>query len=290
MDLSNYWKYTFLTLTLLLNSLCWTENVAAQNIDSHAVELLGDVDSVLRSSNGIKFKAELMARMKGEDYHQIALFKIQRNPSKIYYRQFERNPIELLYDETVNSNEALINPAGFPYTNLYLSPYSFLILRRQHHSVFEADPVFILDQVFFMFEQCKPDKCTITLSDTIINGVELKKITYVNTHYNIKGVNVKETAHLLDFAKKHHVNFYSIVLLNKGLSVSSKVKQGDLIQVPSSYAKKIEIVIKPESFHIQSIVVYDGKGVFEQYKYLWFKNNVVFSPVEFSPANPDYNF
>jgi len=94
----------------------------------------------------------------------------------------------------------------------------------------------------------------------------------------------------LDFAREHHVNFYSIVLNNENLSVSSKLNKGDYVKVPSSYAKKIVIVLKAASRHIRSITVYDNEGVFEQYKYLWFKNNVVFSPHDFSPENPDYNF
>jgi len=290
MNLLSYWKFIFLTLALLLNSLLCAVQVEAQEIDQEAVDLLGEVDSVLGNSPGMEFKAELMARMIGQDYHQIALFKIQKDPLKIYYRQYERNPIELLYDETVDKEKALINPAGFPYTNLHLSPYSTLILKRQHHSIFEADPAFMLEQLFYMFEACKPDKCTISLTDTILNNKAHKKITYINTYYKLADIKVNAPAKLLDFAREHHVNFYSIVLNNENLSVSSKLNKGDYVKVPSSYAKKIVIVLKAASRHIRSITVSDNEGVFEQYKYLWFKNNVVFSPHDFSPENPDYNF
>ena len=97
MNLLSYWKFIFLTLALLLNSLLCAVHVQAQEIDQEAVDLLGEVDSVLGNSPGMEFKAELMARMIGRDYHQVALFKIQKDPLKIYYKQYAFKKLRLLF-------------------------------------------------------------------------------------------------------------------------------------------------------------------------------------------------
>ena len=290
MNRLKFWRFTFLTGMILLFNFVFVNDTLSQRIEEKALDLLEEVDSVLRCSNGIEFKAELKARMKGEDYHQVALFKIQRVPLKIYYRQYERNQIELLYDETVNKKKALVNPAGFPYANLHLSPYSSLILKRQHHSIFEADPTYILEQVFYMFEQCNPDRCLISLSDTSINGVTLQKIYYKNTHYTIKQIHVQREMDLLQLADYYNVNFYSILFQNEDLDLGSSLKNGEMVKIPSSYAKSIELLIDPQKKQLHSILVEDHEGFFESYRYLWFRNNVVFSPLDFSTDNSEYNF
>lgn len=275
---------------LLISSLFIDGNIQAQKVNSPALELLQRVDSVNNRANGIQFKTEMYARMSGNDYHQVALFKIQRDPLKIYYKQFERNPIELLYDETVNAEKALINPAGFPYANIWLSPYSPLILRRQHHSIFEADPKFILNQMFYLFDACKSTQCKISIVDTTVQHHQFKMITYLNSDYHIRSVTIKQSCSLLAFARTHHINFYSIILQNKNLSISSNLDKGDVVRIPSSYGKEIRLLIHPDTYIINKVEVYDKSGLYEQYKYLWYKNNVKFKVGTFHRDNESYNF
>ncbi|PLX20709.1 MAG: hypothetical protein C0599_08690 [Salinivirgaceae bacterium] len=284
------WRLMYLKIKYLLLFLFAFQALQSQSIDQAAIDLLTQVDSSLSNSNGLKFKMAIYARMKGNDYNQEALFKIQRSPLKVYYRQFIDNNIELLYDETKDKEKAIINPDGFPYTNLQLSPYSSLILKRQHHNVFEADPLFTIDQLKRMFDDCLPDKCSITISDTLVDNKPYKVLQYFNPHYKIQKVKVEEDIHILDFARKLGVNFYSIVCFNEDFDSSSEFDKGEILKVPSSYAKKILLIVNPSNNQVFEIQVFDGKGLFEKMRYLWFKKDVEFEEIDFQKENPEYNF
>jgi hypothetical protein len=285
-----YWKYTYQKTSSVLVLFFFYFGVVGQNIDQNAVDLLLETDSSLQNTNGMKFRAEMYARLKDEDYHQKADFKIQRNPLKVYYKQFYGNNIELLYDETVNKEKALVNPDGFPFTNLHLSPNSPLILKRQHHNVFEADPIYTIKQILNMVEDCKPDKCLVKLSDTLINYKELKVLTYNNPQYKIVEYRVQKEIELLELANKLGLNFYSIVCLNRRFDSDTEIDEGEYIKIPTSYAKRIVLIIDPEEESVFEVQVYDKKGLFEKMRYISFEKDVEFSKMDFSDENPEYNF
>jgi hypothetical protein len=286
-----FWKFISLRISCFLFFVIAFQYAQSQNIEQSALQLFSKVDSSLRNTNSLKFKVELYARMKKEkDYRQEAIFKIQRKPLKIYYRQFIDDNIELLYDETRNKEKALVNPDGFPYTNLNLSPYSPLILKRQHHSIFEADPLYTLDQMKKMFDDCKPDKCFIELYDTLIDGKSYKIIKYDNPYYKIEKFKTKNDIHILDLSKELGVNFYSLVCLNDDFDSSTEIEKGEDVVYPTSYAKRIYLIINQKTNQILEAQVYDGKGLFEKIKYLWIKKDVVFKEIDFQKDNPEYNF
>lgn len=283
-----YWKCLCLKISSFLVFVFLFQIAFGQNIEQSAVDLLLKIDSSLQKTDGLMFKAEIYARLKGNDYNQKADFKIQRKPLKIYYRQYLGNNIELLYDETKNKEKALVNPDGFPFANLNLSPYSSLILKRQHHNVFEADPLYTLEQILKMVEDCKTNECVIKLSDTILNHRKLKVFWYENLNYEITEIRPKEDIDLLDLAKKLGLNFYSIASLNKGFDSDTEIDEGETVRIPSSYAKEIVLFIDQDQ--IFEVQVYDKKGLFEKMKYIWFKKDVQFKSLDFSKENPDYNF
>lgn len=280
-------KYIFLKLSFIF--LLGTLQCTSQ-IDTKALELLKKIDSAVQSSGKMEFKVRLFARMKEENYKQVAFFRINREPLKIYYQQYLRNPIELLYDETQNKKKALVNPGMFPFTNIRLSPYSSLILKRQHHSIFEADPAYMLNEIFYMLKTFKTEESKLFVRDSLINSAPCKVLEYRNRAYKIKKATVTRDTDLLTFARKHHVNFYSLIIENDDLSLSSDLKKRMQISVPSSYARKIVLTVSPSEAKIRDITVYDQYGIFESYHYIYFKNNRVFVEGTFDAENPDYNF
>src|SRR6056297_414512 len=167
MKRQKFLKYIFLKFSFIF--LLGTLQCTSQ-INTTALKLLKKIDSAVQSSGRMEFKVRLFARMKEENYKQVAFFRINREPLKIYYRQYRRNPIELLFDETKNKKKALVNPGVFPYTNIRLSPYSSLILRRQHHSIFEADPAYMLNEISYMLQTFKREDLKLVLRDTLINS------------------------------------------------------------------------------------------------------------------------
>jgi len=281
-------RYIVLTLTILL--YLFSNGVATpQKEFREAQVLLNKVDSAIASLRTMQLKVSMYARMRGDDYKQLSVFKIQRSPLKIYYKQFVGNNIELLYDATVDKHKALVNPDGFPYTSIKLSPTSTRILERQHHSVFEADPQFILKQIQLV---CTKDIqfCEASVSDTLVKGHKYHKVKLVDKQYKLESLQIVRKTTLIDLSKLHGVNYYSLVWFNKDLDVDSELKPGDIVTIPSSYAKSFILLIHPTEFTLRYVEVIDKNGVFEWFEYLEFKRNVTFSLDDFSSNNPNYNF
>ncbi len=287
MTRQKYLKYIFLKISFAF--FIGIFQSIGQAYEPGALDLLKRIDSAVQASDKMEFKARLFARMKGADYKQIAFFRIQRNPLKIYYRQFQRNQIELLYDETLDKNRALVNPAGFPYANIKLSPYSSLILNRQHHSFFESDPAYMLNEINYMLKKCNAESELMT-RDTVINSFVYKVIEYKNNGYSIETKIVDKKTDLLNFAQKHHVNFYSLVEENDGFSVSTELEKGARVRVPSCYATRVLLLVSPAELKVKGVTVFDRHGIFESYYYIYFKNKQVFLEGTFNKNNPEYNF
>lgn len=279
-----------IVLTLVVLFILFYQCIATPQKDfREARALLHKVDSVIVGIRTMQFKVSMFARMRGDDYKQLSIFKIQRRPLKIYYKQFIGDNIELLFDETVDKHKALVYPDGFPYTSIKLSPTSTRILERQHHSVFEADPQFILKQIQLV---CAKDIqfCDASVSDTIIKGQKYHKVILVDKQYKLDALQIVRKTTLVELAKLHGVNYYSLVWFNKGLDVDSELKPGDIVKIPSSYAKSFILLIHPTEFTLRYIEVIDMDGVFEWFEYIEFERNVAFSSDDFSPKNSNYNF
>ncbi|MFO7863052.1 MAG: DUF1571 domain-containing protein [Salinivirgaceae bacterium] len=256
----------------------------------HEKSYLQKLDSIAQNAESIYFCVHIYARMLDDDYRQKAIFKIDRQPLKIYYRQFMRSNIELLYNESLDKDKATVYPDGFPYTSIQLSPYSPRILKRQHHSIFESDPTFTIKQVMKMMDASGHEACRFVVNDTIFDGQKSLSMKYYQADYHIKTVRVRDDASLLDFAAKHNVNFYSIIWNNPSLSITSKLKSNDRIKVPSAYAKSVEIIIDKDNYSLLQVIVKDDNGVFEKYTYTQFTWNANFTSLDFDTENPDYNF
>jgi hypothetical protein len=60
--------------------------------------------------------------------------------------------------------------------------------------------------------------------------------------------------------------------------------------MPSSYAKKLVILIDIQKLEMLFMNVYDGKGLFEKMEYTWFNSKPMFKNIDFDKDNNNYNF
>jgi outer membrane lipoprotein-sorting protein len=68
------------------------------------------------------------------------------------------------------------------------------------------------------------------------------------------------------------------------------VKAGQVIKVPSYYAKETVMYINTKTYLLYKILVYDLKGLYESYEFRNLKLNVNFKPNEFTKDFPEYGF
>ena len=91
-------------------------------------------------------------------------------------------------------------------------------------------------------------------------------------------------------AKKLNINEYSILMLNKNIDFYDDVEPGQEIMVPTSYAKRMTLLIDAEYMLPMVTRVYDDKGLYEQYAYRKFILNPVFEEDEFTSDYKHYKF
>ena len=68
------------------------------------------------------------------------------------------------------------------------------------------------------------------------------------------------------------------------------VKAGQVIQVPTSYAKNVIVYVDKLYFLPIGVRVYDNKGLFEQYDYFFLQVNPHFEDAEFTRNYKGYGF
>ena len=115
-------------------------------------------------------------------------------------------------------------------------------------------------------------------------------IEMTNPHYHYTTYHVQLGEDLNTIAKKLNINEYAIFEINDEVDFYDEVSPGQVLHVPSSYAKKMVLYIDQEFMLPLVIKVFDGKGLYEQYAYKKFILNPVFHDAEFTSDYEDYGF
>ena len=106
-----------------------------------------DVYSILRKMitktdqiKGMQYEMRQIERMDGKMVDQKSLIKYDRVNFKIYAKQLVGGTVglEVLYKKGWNNKKALINPNGFPWINVSLSPFGNQMRNGQHHTLLDV--------------------------------------------------------------------------------------------------------------------------------------------------------
>lgn len=240
----------------------------------------------------IKFTFITKERIGTKFYEQKSAVKMQQNPLMIYYKQeYPKAGLELLFVNGKNNNNALINTNGFPWVNVSLSPYSGSMTENQHHTIYDmglGSLSVILEHLWKKYEKEAPSMVKIDGSVTW-DGISCYQITMENPSFKFVNYTVLKGESLFSIAKKLKVNEYMIMERNK-LSDFFAVKEGQVIQVPVDYAKKMILYLDKKRLIPLVLKVYDDQGLYEDYMYYGIQVNPVFSPEEFTSSFDGYGF
>lgn len=222
------------------------------------------------------------------------LHKIQVSPLKFYDYNFKPNKgVEVLYDSQKDSKNATVNPNGFPWTNLSLDPKGEIMHKDQHHTLFDAGfqyPSTIIKYAYEKASQIGLEKIFSLQKDTIWESHSCYVVKITAPEYKYIDYTVQNGETLISIAQKNKVNEYQILSHNPSISDYSDVSAGQVIKIPSAYAKTTFIYIDKTLFIPWVQIMYDEKGLFEKYELTNLKLNPVFSSSEFTTEYSEYNF
>ncbi len=252
-------------------------------------EIVMKMITAIKNVEGLKYNLKITERTEGKYNYFSSSVKLKRNPRKLY---LSTNGIEVLWTQGTNKGDALVKPNSFPFFNLNLDPMGSLMRDGQHHTInemgFDYFGNVIAHNVIKSGDQF--DKLFKFEGEEFINGRFCYKFSINNNDFRFIEYTVAKGENLLTIAKKLHVSEYMILENNKKVDDYKDVKVGQIIKVPTAYAKYVLIYVDKQNFLPTGSRVYDNIGLFEQYDYSNLQLNPKFDETEFTKNYKGYGF
>ncbi len=253
-------------------------------------ELLNDMIAKINRTQSARYFLHSSERVKGKILRADSQVKLHVKPRQIYFKN--NSGVEILYNELIDKNYALVNPNTFPYINLKLDPYRSIMRNNQHHTIFELG-----------FEQIgKIVQNAIRQSDNNFGhwftymGIikydnrDCHKIFFEYPDYKYVKYTVHSKETIQSIAEKLGIGEYRILQLNSNISYTDFIKEGRVLIVPNVYASKTLMYIDKELNLPVYIKAFDDQGFYESYELYNLKVNINFTPKEFDKSFRDYGF
>ena len=199
-------------------------------------------------------------------YARMKIAVMENQPLRVSAEMLypEKGPF-IEYDESKNKDEALLTPKKWlPYVNFHVDIHGSM-LRRGHHAINETSLHFFAR----LIQHCESHNGhSMDIQHQglhTIKGQEYHLIELQNQNYQIQRYQIRSGENLITLGQRLHVSPFKILTLNPGFSDYQDVKAGDIIRIPSAYAKRCQIYVHTDSLLPFRIRVFDELGLFEQY-------------------------
>jgi len=273
--------------------MIWVSPTQAQNAGVRCLSNM--VESI---ENMKSFSGEMIGHERVDGEIQLAHSRmiIQFQPRKLYAQTILEDGskgAEILYRTGENDNKVLISPDGFPYVNVSLSPFSSFMRNGRHNTILEAGGTYLGQVIGTMLNSL--DSVSLGNSirfDSIIqfNEKPCYQVTILNEDYGYKSYTMQEGESLRDVALKHNLSEYKLVECNENIDGFNDGSDGDVIRIPTSYAKRTILYLDTNHFMPWYMANYDDVGLYSSYEYKQIEVNPVITDQTFNPENPAYGF
>lgn len=260
-----------LAATLFLTNVSFAQTVT---------EMIPKVMSAMGNAKTMTYHFYAQERMHdGKISKSDVEFKVIANPLKIYANAHLPQSAQLMYESAV-SKEVKVKKG----LKLSLSPTSGLLMKGVHNPITRAGFAQIKKILETSIAQRKGADLssfvkvlgTVTWDGKTCWKVEINDADYKIINYTVAAGETSVWA----IGKKLAISEYKIKELN---DIGDDVKPGQVIKIPSSYAKKTILYIDKATYLPIYHQMEDEKGIYEIYE---FKNLVL--GVDFKPTDFDF--
>lgn len=279
---------TYLTLSISLIFLVVQAFAGKPTEPITSQQLIARMSTAIQSLKTLRCFAEAEERVGRSIVSSRTIMKLSFNPLMVYLKN-QKN-VEVLYATGQNDNEAWVYPSTFPYLTLSLAPTGSLMRKGQHHTVLQAGFGMIAD----LLSSTSEEEAAFTRSfryagDTVAQGqiAYILRSDYPRFHYLTYKARRGET--IASIAGRFGCGEYRILERNK-LDVDSKLTEGQVLQVPNAYGRRVILVINSQNYLPFSVTVYDDQGLYEKYTFLHVIANQPIAAAEFSKHYQGYKF
>jgi hypothetical protein len=247
-------------------------------------QLISRLTAAIQTLKSLRCQAETRERLGNKIIADKSTMKITFNPYRVYLKN-QKN-VEVLYVTGQNNHEAWVYPAAFPYITLSLDPIGSLMRKGQHHTALQAGFGMIAD---LLAGSDRHGDNAYTKSfryagDSTAQGQPcyILRSDYPQFRYVAYRVSKNET--ISSIADRFGCGEYRIVERND-LSIDSKLSEGQVLQVPNAYGRRVVVVVDAKTYLPASVTVYDDRGLYERYAFL---NVVANQPIPLAEFSKDY--
>lgn len=283
-------KSRFFIFTALFIALFYKGSLTAQKAPLTSKEIIYKMIKSIDEVERLKYSLKIVERGKKGFNHYESSVKLNRKPRKIY---LYIKGIELLWIDGWNNNKAYVKPNSFPYINLSLDPLGYLMRQDQHHTLNEMGVDYfgsVIEYIAKKYDQ-KFDQYFKLEADERVNNRPCYKIIIDNKDFGYENYTVGDNESITSIARKLHVSEYMILEVNPRLNDYFDIlKKGQVLKVPTAYAKHVTLYIDQLYFLPVSVKILDDKGLFEQYDYFFMQVNPKIDDAEFTKDYKDYKF
>jgi hypothetical protein len=250
-------------------------------------QLISRLTASIQGLSSIRCNAEARERVGNKTAPDFTAMKIAYRPYRVYLKN--QKGVEVLYVAGQNNNDAMVYPAAFPYITLNLDPNGSLMRKGQHHTVLQAGFGMIAD--LLNGPDGKADNAYTHsfryAGDSTAQGQPcyVLRSDYPQFRYVAYRVGKGETINSV--ADRFGCGEYRITERNN-LSVDSKLTEGQVLQVPNAYGRRVLVVVNAKTYLPASVTVYDERGLYEKYNFLDVVANQPIPAAEFSKDYKGY--
>ncbi len=282
-------RNTFILLGFFTFSLLTTTLVKGQS----AYEITNSMFSQTKNIRTLTYTMKKHERIKGAMIMQQSTVKLNTSPLKVYLIQdAPKQGIEVLYVNGTNSNQALINPNGFPWISINLDPYGSTMRTNQHHTLINSGYDHVVGILEYLFQKHEAEIQSMITTDGSVawDKHACWAITLTNPHFKYIPYTVLKGETVISIANKFRLSEHMIVEKNTNIDSYTDITAGQVILIPSDYSSKMTLYIDKVR-HIPLVMkVYDDKGLYEQYEYTNVNLNPIIKAEEFTREYKEYNF
>lgn len=266
------------------------QSSTTENTKEKILEALFDKN---RSINTLMVTMQSRERINGDYTAKKSLFRIIRDPVKIYIKQYYPNEgLEVLYNERKYGDKAIVNRNKFPWVNLTLDPLSNSMREDNHHSVFKSGFHFFVSVIEHIHKKYADDpaKGFKYIGTVQYNDRACYKLIFEKPDFSYGKYVVQQGDNLESLSRKFMINDYMIYTANKNIKSFKELTPGTEIKVPDEYAKRIILYIEKDRHIPAGTEIYDDKGLFHEYIYSDVYINPHFGDDVFDKEYKEYGF
>ena len=285
----NKFKIVFF-VTLISLSCIFVSFIHKKEIIYDAEDIVNRMFVSIDHVKTLRYSLKIEERIEGKLEHRESKVKLQVSPRKIYLQIKNQ---ELLWVQGTNEGNALVSPGTFPYINLNLDPLGQIVRKGQHHTIQELGFGYIYDLIKNYRDVIFKDefkKHFFITGEEIHEGRPCYKLSVLIPDFAWKTYRVLKGENIVTIARKLYLSEFMILEGNPSISWYYDVKEGQVINIPNSYAKYALLLIDKELMLPVYSKLIDDKGLFEHYQYLDLKVNVPFAADEFTKGFKGYKF